>query len=434
MTEVPKIVHDRLRVASLGQALPGQGAPERAHPDADLLTAFAEQALSATERDGVLEHLSLCGDCRDVVALALPAEEIRLETNTFQASPLPAKVARNWLGAFTAPSLRWAVVAAGVVIIAGTLAVHSVRVNQARLMSSKINPQVATNASPTTSFPHSPAPAMPSPIKQSPIDQSPIDHSVAMLATAKAPKPQMHASKKVKTGGDVTPSPHAQPPLMLAGNEGAPASAGKVSAAPAQLGANETVEVAAGSAGVQVETSSASENVLMAQNDTPSDTPPVIKAKPVVGTGSETNRSQEAASPGPSAPLPLQGRNMMSRAASARPASQPAANSVSWTITAGALQRSLDGGLTWQNAMHTNHPLLCFANREQEVWTGGQAGVLFHSADSGLTWTAVQPTVKARQLTSDITNIELRGRLEIFVSTVSNEVWRSPDGGRTWEN
>src|SRR5260370_16806372 len=66
MTEVPKIVYDRLRAA----------LPEQAHPDADLLTAFAEQALSAAEREGVLQHLALCEDCRDVVALALPAADI----------------------------------------------------------------------------------------------------------------------------------------------------------------------------------------------------------------------------------------------------------------------------------------------------------------------------------------------------------------------
>src|ERR1700686_3077508 len=61
MTEVPKIVYDRLRAA----------VPERAHPDVDLLSAFAEQALSATEREGVLQHLALCGDCRWVAAAVL---------------------------------------------------------------------------------------------------------------------------------------------------------------------------------------------------------------------------------------------------------------------------------------------------------------------------------------------------------------------------
>ena len=76
MTEVPKIVYDRLRAARSRRALSEETAPEPAHPDADLLTAFAEQALSATERDDVLEHLALCKDCREAIALALPAEDI----------------------------------------------------------------------------------------------------------------------------------------------------------------------------------------------------------------------------------------------------------------------------------------------------------------------------------------------------------------------
>src|SRR5260221_13766211 len=72
MTDVPKIVHDRLRAALPSRILPGGAEPEQVHPDADELTAFAEQALSATEREGLLQHLALCGDCREVVAVALP--------------------------------------------------------------------------------------------------------------------------------------------------------------------------------------------------------------------------------------------------------------------------------------------------------------------------------------------------------------------------
>src|ERR1700693_4447974 len=104
MTEVPKIVCDRLRAA----------LPEQAHPDADLLAAFAEQALSATERDGVLEHLSLCGDCREVVALSLPAadmapprtapqtaDEDGVRTVSRAGAPAPHKLSFTW------PTLRW---------------------------------------------------------------------------------------------------------------------------------------------------------------------------------------------------------------------------------------------------------------------------------------------------------------------------------------
>ncbi len=63
MQNVPKIVRERLRAVT----------PAVNHPDADALTAFAEHSLPELERDVVLEHLARCGDCRDIVALALPA-------------------------------------------------------------------------------------------------------------------------------------------------------------------------------------------------------------------------------------------------------------------------------------------------------------------------------------------------------------------------
>jgi hypothetical protein len=43
------------------------------HPDAENLSAFAEQALEGRERAEVLSHLAVCGRCRQVVALAREA-------------------------------------------------------------------------------------------------------------------------------------------------------------------------------------------------------------------------------------------------------------------------------------------------------------------------------------------------------------------------
>jgi hypothetical protein len=97
MQNVPKIVRERLKAV----------APAVNHPDADVLTAFAEQSLPERERAGVLDHLAHCGDCRDIVALALPA------TEPVQTTIRPAS--GGWL---TWPTLRWGFVAAGVVAIA----------------------------------------------------------------------------------------------------------------------------------------------------------------------------------------------------------------------------------------------------------------------------------------------------------------------------
>jgi len=97
MQNVPKIVRNRLQAAP---------APVN-HPDADLLTAFAERSLPDRERTVVLEHLARCGDCRHIVALSLP------EVESVQATVRPSH--SGW---FTWPVLRWGFVAAGVVAVA----------------------------------------------------------------------------------------------------------------------------------------------------------------------------------------------------------------------------------------------------------------------------------------------------------------------------
>src|SRR5882762_2242775 len=88
MPELPKIVRDRLNASKAAAG----------HPDADLLTAFAEFALPASERTFVMEHLGRCGECREVVSLALPASEA--------VEMAGAAAQRRWL---RRPVLRWPV-------------------------------------------------------------------------------------------------------------------------------------------------------------------------------------------------------------------------------------------------------------------------------------------------------------------------------------
>src|SRR5271168_3001549 len=99
MQDVPKIVLKRMQ----------ETAGAEAHPDADLLTAFAEQSLGESERSGVMEHLARCNDCRELVALALPAAEaVAVKTSS---GPTRA----GWL---SWPVLRWSVAMAGIIAIA----------------------------------------------------------------------------------------------------------------------------------------------------------------------------------------------------------------------------------------------------------------------------------------------------------------------------
>jgi hypothetical protein len=430
MTEVPKIVYDRLRAALPEHALPLRTGPELAHPDANLLTAFAEQTLSPTEREGMLAHLALCGDCRDVIALALPAADIvaaliAAEGEAVRATAVPTKAERNWLNAtkFAWPSLRWAALAAGIAVVASVLLLRPGKLNQS--ISPSVNPQVAITA-PSASGPQIASSAVPS----SPTEQSAL--------TAKAEKQQakseLRLSKKLKAGQMVTPSHQAEHGMLLAENKkdsGPAAMLSPAAGAPAfdaatSRGATETVEVSAAAAAV--EATSSAEGSLMARNETPA----IEKAKPAP-PGMEVNEQQktQAAFVVP-APARSQSKDIMSNARLAVPASSTSARNITWTITAGALQRSMDSGQSWQNTLHADHPLLCYASHDNDVWAGGQAGTLFHSADSGVTWAQVQPSIKGQQLGFDVTHIDVRGPAEIVVSTSNHEIWSSADGGKTW--
>jgi hypothetical protein len=108
-----------------------------------------------------------------------------------------------------------------------------------------------------------------------------------------------------------------------------------------------------------------------------------------------------------------------------------------WTVAGGVLQRSADGGQSWQESLRPSHPLLCFTNHGEEIWAGGQAGVLFHSTNGGATWAQVQPSSTSQRLSADITHIDLQGdapeTTRIAISTRNNEMWISTNGGKTWE-
>lgn len=430
MTEVPKIVYDRLRAASQERTPTGRDPRQQAHPDSDLLTAFTEQTLSATEREGLLNHLSLCGECREVIALALPAAEIPVQTNTVHATTIRAKAPANWWSAFTMPSLRWAALAAAAAIIVAVVVVRPVSLDHTKQTSE--NSQVANTLS------SAPAQQIAPPSTDRSMNPAPMNESVATLETERAvpnaseravpPLAQLepHRSKRLNPGHEVTPAVQRESGMTLADNKPDSALAGKTTPAPGRRGANEIIEATGASIPAQAEASPAPDDSLMAQNLAQ----PVIKSKPAVET--EASQLQGTVSPNTFAQLPLTGRNVTSMAKAA-PAIQPPANNLTWTITAGVLQRSLDGGHTWRNALQSDHAFLCYANNGQEVWTGGQAGTLFHSADGGVTWVQVRPSIKAQQLGSDITHIELRSGLEIAVSTVTKEVWVSGDGGGTWE-
>ena len=131
MSELPKFVVDHLRNAQ----------PIGEHPDADLLTAFAEQSLGERERTSVLLHLSTCPDCREMTTLVMgrePAEVlVHAATAAHSSSVAPSErielaatagkayrevTPRSWFRwPFSSPALRWVAAAACVVVVSAAV-------------------------------------------------------------------------------------------------------------------------------------------------------------------------------------------------------------------------------------------------------------------------------------------------------------------------
>lgn len=114
MEELPKFVRQRL--ARRAEHDP-RSAPDAlrgaVHPDANLLSAFAERSLSDRERTAVLSHLADCAECRELVSLAFPSEA--------QAAPgevaASAQTGRRWPVWLGWRTLRWGVLAASVAVV-----------------------------------------------------------------------------------------------------------------------------------------------------------------------------------------------------------------------------------------------------------------------------------------------------------------------------
>lgn len=454
MQNVPKVVRERLKAATSAAQ----------HPDANALTAFAEQLLPERERARVFDHLASCGDCRDIVALALPAtQSVEVATK----SP-----ARGWL---TWPVLRWGLVAAGVVAIASLGIVQYQGGIRSENMASKTPVQVEVAANEAKE--QSPASSVPS--AKSDKLQAPPASPVAAPATAFYEKKSVVRAgaagafvppSQVAVGGGIgraVGGPLSHGPRLANQWQQQNVAQNQVPAAPAPF-AKQTagdlyanMQVPPVSETVAVEAQSAQQ--MQTQNQDAGQiqdqlTPPqpahedyaldrVGKAKPAAS--SPAGRSL--------APVSMGGPVLLSSAPAPR-----------WTITSsGGLQRSLDQGVTWQaidvmanpessrnatslqisandsrakrkdaQALKRDAPFPLFravAANGAEVWAGGSGGVLYHSQDAGEHWTRIVPASAGGTLTGDIVSVEFPDPQHGKVSTSAAEIWTTTDDGQTWQ-
>jgi len=464
MEQVPKIVRERLKAV----------APAVDHPDADVLTAFSERSLPERERTVVLEHLSRCTDCRDIVALSLP------EAEAFQR--VPERSPRSW---FAWPAMRWGFAAAGIIIVASFGFLQYRKHGESSLTAYRQSPPpVAQQEAERKAEPPQPT-AQPS---------QPVARELSAGANElKTDNTKLMA--KVETRDEVTAlSVPATPSRVVQFNKKTlphgPALVNQM-----QLNSNLQQQNSA-----EFQKSAVPAMLPPKQRDyTEQSIPQVTQSQSVVVAGAappvqaEQNPKLEVQSQsldqqtmngglsdsridtpvstgiGYTTRVKVAGRSTAGNASGA--AVGLATQSTRWTISSsGSLQRSVDQGKTWQDInVYASAPaganLMLAANapapaKESEdkhsekdkiersksativfravsangadVWAGGSSGLLYHSIDSGVHWARVIPSAAGVALTGEVLTVSFTDAQHGRVSTSTSELWITRDGGQTW--
>jgi hypothetical protein len=483
MPELPNIVRERLKVSR----------PTAAHPDPDVLTAFAERVLPESERAVVMEHLARCHDCRDILALALPAT-VRVETARV---PLPAR--SGWL---RAPVLRWGVVAAGfaVLVVTGILEYPRYQIHgySADLRQEKAPVAIAPTArAGRASEPAKPMPGVPSALASSangvPASVSRVDAGLANNGSAVSTR-EVAASPVNEAGAHSATSGVKSPQLTA----GLPPRAGYPGtfAGPIKRDSQLSQQLASSSTGAA---EAQSQLVAADRLDQAPSQPVQYEAK---NQGQGTGQAGQSELGQTSIGQSREDRSFMdvtvdkAKAPAAAPAQQATLFAPRWAISpTGGLLRSFDQGRTWagvdvkatfagasqmvmaanpsqkyqQSAPDSNQ--LQVQNQVQsqvqsqaesktvsksraasaaaparsipifravsaaglEVWAGGSAGVLYHSADGGQQWTRVLLSASGVFSTGDIVSIAFPDPQHGQITTSTQEFWFTTDDGQTWQ-
>ena len=379
MEKMPEIVRSRL----------ARKTPEQsAHPDANLLAAFAERTVLERERAAVITHLLECADCRDCVALASATREEEPLLAEHRANSGFGDWFRQW---------RWILSSATACCVIATALLHfgepPARVISVGVSSKTTEPQILYT------------------LKDQLAEAIPLTE--ARKKKVEAPpsinlKPQvlMTAKKEVALEAVLTQPPPAQPPAETALTARRP----------------EAPQADAISSFVDQERGAA---VPLEQTPSPS------AAKRFGGEAAMAGRAPGFAP-------------RLRASEPAKLALKPVATSARllWSINAspdtagrsrGVVQRSMDGGQNWQVVpLSERVSFRSVATYGPDVWVGGSGGTLFHSSDGGSHWAEIKVATENAKVSGDIVKIAVRDPNQVTVTTASGEVWASVDNGKDW--
>jgi hypothetical protein len=346
------------------------------HPDADLLTAFAERAATPAEREQVLAHLATCADCREIVALAAP-EAVPLE------QPVLVPRRSRWL---PAGLFRWGTMVAAVAVVAVVVIVESPKYQQPSPVATQMaKAKQASDAGFASNEPNKPgttaaatpaaeAKAAPSPTANfeyqpgaSKKEASPASQMDKLAAAAPPPAPPANEVTRARQSETLA---KAQPAGSVSG--GLVRREPAVNMAQADMPAPKSVAQPAGMAG-NVESARAAPAAKPSahaeeRQDYTADTYSGAAPAAGAGNGMAINGQRDSS---------LKDLHVRSIA-------------YKWTVTSdGRVQRSSDGRTWFYVPVDDRVRLRALASDGGEVWVGGDRGALYHSTDAGESWNKV---------------------------------------------
>jgi len=380
-----------LRAELAGSQQPGT------HPDADLLSSFAEGSLLPRERESVLAHLALCIRCREVLSTATnAAPELVAEAELeLQAKPRPEPLLRpvrfplrSWL--------PW-VAAAACVLVAGSSVLFHVQ--------------------------NTPAGGAPS--VESARTANPETLQASRTATQTPPPEEKiapHKKSRHVVRGEITPR-------RAENSTDAAASAGRLPAVrtPEQRAQAMPPHTKPANSSDQAVVGSVVSSVPEAVSTGPQASGPAAGLKKYQANseeiaGAKAASSSDAFSDGASVPT-------MRKAFTAN-AARP-----HWRINdIGQLERAFGVG-SWQavpmpDAAESKLHVVSVSG--SEVWAGGENLRLDHSSDNGETWKSIKLPAK-NGYEHTITHIRFRSAQLGVIDSDDGTSWITTDGGRTWK-
>ena len=398
------------------------GVPVDAHPGADALSAFAEDALPRAEMQRVVTHLAGCRDCRDIVYLAQRQEP--------QTQPVAAYRPRK-----TYRAIRWATVFAPVVIVAGGLFLVRQEISKsARHSGTTSEPQALDKvvAQPTTAESGAREKDQKASLPTSTFADLRRSDQQSQGTLAKQRPEEKHMTAKLQAPLKFDSSDQVRPASRPADENSRDLPAPSASA---------DTGLAAGIVGANAAPAPAAPKPLAKEEGAPTNgAAPAIQASQEANVSTavlQTETADLADSKRQETTTAARSKQKAASLAQVRAglAGKLNTSSAQWTLSAdGQVQRSTDAGKTWQIVpVGDKTAFRAIFAAGPDVWVGGPAGALYHSRNSGQSWEKVVPAVGGQTLEVDITRIEFSGAQNGIVSTANNESWLTNDAGKTWE-